>query len=119
MFSNDTIETVWKKATVVDGYNSDLVRKDCVGAWILKNEYGNTNSVFGWEIDHVYPQSLGGGDDNLNLRPMQWENNRSKGDDYPSYNVAVQAKGSTNTKMTVQYTVNKSLQDKLEMIYNN
>jgi HNH endonuclease len=39
----------------------------------------------GWEIDHVAPVVLGGTDDPSNLRPLQWQNNRSKADNYPNW----------------------------------
>jgi 5-methylcytosine-specific restriction endonuclease McrA len=45
-------------------------------------EYGQT-SKYGWEIDHIKPVSKGGTDDLSNLQPLQWENNRRKGDNYP------------------------------------
>lgn len=48
------------------------------GAWICWEDYGNINSIYGWEIDHWNGNAY----DNhqLNLRAMQWQNNRSKGD---------------------------------------
>ncbi|KUG25132.1 hypothetical protein ASZ90_005048 [hydrocarbon metagenome] len=36
--------------------------------------------MYGWEIDHIIPLSLGGTDDIANLQPLHWENNRKKSD---------------------------------------
>jgi 5-methylcytosine-specific restriction endonuclease McrA len=46
-------------------------------------DYGIT-STYGWEIDHIKPVAKRGGDEITNLQPLQWENNRRKGDDYPN-----------------------------------
>jgi hypothetical protein len=73
------IEAVWQKASTV-GIPADkthIWRKDCCSAWINRNQYGNRQSVHGWEIDHVNPK---GGDALSNLQPLQWENNAAKGD---------------------------------------
>lgn len=117
MFDEKTIENVWRAASVVDGFNADVVRKDACGAWIMKSQYGNRDSVFGWEIDHVYPLAMGGDDEIINLRAMQWENNLSKGDDYPIYKSKLQAEGNKNVYKEEQYTVNESLQKKLQQLY--
>jgi hypothetical protein len=42
-------------------------------------KYGDRNSQYGWEIDHITSQDHGGSDAPSNLRPLQWENNASKG----------------------------------------
>lgn len=80
-FTEEQIQKVWEKATVVVGNDSNVYRKDECGAWIARKQYGNRNSSYGWEIDHIKPQSKGGGDELSNLRPLQWENNMSKSDD--------------------------------------
>ena len=80
-FSDEVVQKVWSKGKTVEGYDKNQYRKDCCGAWMQRDLYGTTNQ-YGWEIDHVYPSSKGGTDDLVNLRPMHWENNRSKGDDY-------------------------------------
>jgi len=54
-----------------------------------RTKYGDTSSGHGWEIDHVYPASKGGGDELNNLQPLQWSNNRSKSDHYPQWSCAV------------------------------
>lgn len=117
MFSEEIIQQVWEKATIVEGYDAETIRKDSCGAWILRTEYGNTNSIYGWEIDHIYPESKGGDDSIDNLRAFQWENNRSKGDDYPSYNAVVQAEDSSNIYVEKQYSVNSTVQEKLKRLY--
>ena len=106
MCALEIIEFVWNKARKVEGFDPALIRKDSCGAWILRSEYGNTESIYGWEIDHIYPLSRGGDDNPQNLRALQWSNNRSKGDDYPAYNSAFQAEGTLNIPSEVLYTVN-------------
>jgi hypothetical protein len=118
MFTEEMINRVWQDATPVQGYDPDLFRKDCCGAWIVRNAYGNIDSIYGWEIDHVYPQSLGGGDDLDNLRAMQWENNRSKGNDYPYYTAVVLSEGNKNIHESKSLMVNNNLQDRLSTLYN-
>ncbi len=88
-FSKTIIEAVWEKAPKVSGYDPDLWRRDQCGALIRRAHYGDTESRFGWEIDHVRPVSEGGSDALINLEPMQWENNRHKGDNYPSWECVV------------------------------
>lgn len=79
-FSEDKIQEVWEKGFEVTGYDSNKFRKDQCNAWIVRQYYGNRNSVYGWEIDHVTTKSNGGGDEMSNLRPLQWENNLRKSD---------------------------------------
>jgi len=80
-FNENTIEAIWKKGEIEPEYPS--FRKDKCGASMQRSKYGKTEQ-FGWEIDHIKPVAAGGTDDLDNLQPLQWENNRSKGDDYPS-----------------------------------
>lgn len=112
-----SIQKIWEKGLIVDNFNPQLVRKDACGAWIVRNAYGNRNNAFGWEIDHIFPTTLGGDENEINLRPLQWENNLSKSNDYPSYNAAVQSDGNNNVRKSMQYTVNAALQEKLRKIY--
>lgn len=87
-FDDKTIEAVWQKGTPEPGYES--FRKDACGASMLRSNYGKTEK-WGWEIDHIKPVSAGGTDELSNLQPLQWENNRKKGDRYPQYVCAVSA----------------------------
>lgn len=80
-FTEQTIQRVWNKAKFVNDDNEKKgFRKDQCDAWINRNQYGNRKSDWGWEIDHITPESQGGSDELRNLRPLHWENNASKSD---------------------------------------
>lgn len=80
-FSEATKIAVWQKGKVIPGQNPALVRKDACGAVITWDQYGITiHHGTGWEIDHMIPVAANGSDDLWNLQPLQWQNNRSKGD---------------------------------------
>ena len=37
----------------MDGYDPTLFRKDACGAWIIRDKYGDSDSIYGWQIDHI------------------------------------------------------------------
>jgi hypothetical protein len=76
-FTTEVVEAVWQKASIQINNNPNEFRKDTCGAWILRSAYGNRNSQFGWEIDHITPN---GNDHISNLQPLHWENNVAKAD---------------------------------------
>lgn len=80
-----TVLAVWQKAGVISGVNSNEWRLDAYGTKIKFSDHGNTNSIYGWEIDHIRPVALGGSDSLSNLQPLYWKTNRRKGDTYPFY----------------------------------
>ena len=80
-----TVQSVWNKAAPLPGYDPDYVRQDVCGAPIERRRHGDTGSRYGWEIDHIVPRARNGSDFLSNLQPLQWQNNRSKGDNYPAY----------------------------------
>lgn len=70
---------------------------DACDAIIRRGSYGRDDDFFGWEVDHIVPKSLleDNGvpqeliDDFRNLRPLNWRNNVSKGNDYPEYKAEI------------------------------
>ena len=93
-FTDETILKVWQKAEI-DEYNvPNDYRKDECGAWIERMQYGNHDSAYGWEIDHIKPISDGGLDDLPNLRPLHWKNNGSKDNGHLACRIT--SSGTTN-----------------------
>jgi len=78
--SDQLVRLVWTKAIIVPGRDSSKMRKDACGAWIHWEQYGNRNSQFGWEVDHIIATTRGGSDLIFNLRPLHWQNNARKSD---------------------------------------
>jgi len=75
--TENEIQQVWNKGAIPVPQEATKWRKDTCGAWIARDQYGNRNSDYGWEIDHINPN---GGDHISNLQPLHWKNNASKGD---------------------------------------
>jgi len=71
-FTPSEVQQVWDKGAIVSNNDPNILRKDECTAWIKRDAYGNRQSQFGWEIDHID----GNANNNLltNLRPLQWEN---------------------------------------------
>jgi hypothetical protein len=53
-------------------------KRDCDGRFIRWSEYGSY-SEYGWQIDHIRPAALGGGDEFANLRARHWRGNSMAG----------------------------------------
>ncbi|RDL25101.1 HNH endonuclease signature motif containing protein [Serratia fonticola] len=79
-WTEQDIQDVWEKAEIVSKYDKEKHRKDQCGAWMEREKYGDRNSLYGWEIDHIKTVSKGGTNALSNLRPLQWENNVGRSD---------------------------------------
>jgi len=73
-------ERIWNKAEIIPGENPDVFRQDVCGVKIEKDKYGCRQSLYGWETDHIHPDSKGGSDDLSNLQPLYWKLNANKSD---------------------------------------
>ena len=98
-FSEEKIQKVWEKGEIVSGNDPERWRRDECKAWIGRKEHGDRNSDYGWEIDHIVPESEGGTDDLYNLRPLQWENNVATGDT-GRLTCVVKASGKDNVRVS-------------------
>lgn len=98
-FTDSELDLMFSKAAPIDGCDQDEWRLDASGAIIRRISYGRTDRLYGWEVDHIVPESLLRAkgvpqemiDDDINLRPLNWNNNVSKGDDYPIYKIVMEA----------------------------
>ncbi|OAV70469.1 HNH endonuclease [Bacteroidales bacterium Barb4] len=106
-FSDEKLLKIWEKATPVTGSNPKEWRKDYAGAWINFNQRGENGGKYGWEVDHRKPLSLNGGSELDNLDPLHWENNRTKGDDYPQWTTSITSKENENVKKTQSWPVSQ------------
>lgn len=71
---------VWEKARFIPGEDSRVYRHDDLGHRIKYSDYGNRNSLYGWEMDHYpIPKSMGGEYTYENLRPLHWYSNAQHG----------------------------------------
>ncbi len=76
-FPGSVVEAVWEKGSFIPFEDRDVYRVDILGNRIKRSEYGK-HTEYGWQIDHIIPQSKGGPDDIINLQPLQWQANNKK-----------------------------------------
>lgn len=120
-------EQVWGKAPLVDPLHPEYGKKDPCGACIKEGFYGNRDYSYGWEIDHIIPESIlkDAGvpqeliDDIDNLRPMHWRNNVRKSNDFPIYGGEVTGIGKANLDVSRDYQVNQDQINALRKLYKD
>lgn len=105
MFTEEQVERIWQKATIMPNNNPDVFRQDYAGAWIMRDQYGRRDSAYGWEIDHCKPLSQGGTDAEENLYPLHWENNAEKGDNYPNWKLKITSVENSNVESITYWHV--------------
>lgn len=70
---------VWLKGRPIPGWTPWEWRWDDEGNPIAFSAYGDRNSPYGWEIDHVVPVAWGGRSALENERPLHWRANVRRG----------------------------------------
>ena len=126
MTEEELKQEAWRNAVIVTDYDANKFRKDACGAWIMWDKYNVTDSVFGWQIDHIYPQSKlkergfsqDAIDNPANIRAMQHQNNQSKGADYPDYIAVVTSQDNRNVLQRTSLSINAKKQAELKQLYN-
>jgi hypothetical protein len=78
--TEEIIQKVWEKGIIIENNDPKYWRQDQCGAWISRSGYGRQKSQFDWEINYIHPQTEKGGQNLVNLRPMQWKNNNYRQD---------------------------------------
>lgn len=79
-WSEEIKEKLWQKAKEIPHFEPALWRRDICGFAIRYTDFGDRDSMYGWEIDHIYPVAMGGNDDLNNLQILNWKNNADKAD---------------------------------------
>lgn len=118
-------DIAWQAACAVKGYDASRIRQDACGAWIAYADFNKHESMFGWEIDHIYPtfklRQLGVPErlwnNPLNIRAFHWKNNYSKEASYPMYTSAVIGYGDTNMEQQNVFWISDPLQDSLRGLF--
>ena len=79
--NKETAMRLWSKF-----YGKETKVKDFTGREIAKGAYNNRNSEFGWNVDHILPQSRGGKTADYNLIICHISTNDEKADKFPVFN---------------------------------
>ena len=71
---------LWNKS-----FGKDTKAVDFAGRTIAKGAYNDRNSEFGWNVDHILPQSKGGATADYNLICCHIKTNDEKADKFPCF----------------------------------
>ena len=103
---------LWNKS-----FGKDTKATDFAGRTIAKGAYNDRNSEFGWNVDHILPQSKGGATADYNLVCCHIKTNDEKADKFPCFNAneiafeivkvqnhyEIKAKGEVETDKPLNY----------------
>ena len=78
--NRETAMRLWGKA-----FGKETKVKDFAGREIAKGAYNDRNSEFGWNVDHILPQSKGGKTADYNLVCCHILTNDEKADKFPCF----------------------------------
>ena len=79
--NKETALRLWSKQ-----FGKQSKARDFSGREIAKAAYDNRNSAFGWNVDHILPQSRGGKTADHNLICCHIDTNDEKADRFPCFN---------------------------------
>ena len=79
--NRETAMRLWNKS-----FGKDTKATDFAGRTIAKGAYNDRNSEFGWNVDHILPQSKGGATADYNLICCHIKTNDEKADKFPCFN---------------------------------
>ena len=86
-FSEKEVAQIWKKGKMAQDRTTGTCLPDWhfdeYGALMHYADYGNRNSEFGWEIDHI--DSNPSNNNINNLRPLFWRNNCARNAQFPEF----------------------------------
>ena len=128
-YTEEVKRRIFNRCIKIRGLDPNMWRLDAANAIICYSSYGRDDEFFGWEIDHIYPLSRLEEKnvpedlcyDERNLRALNWNNNLSKGDDYPTYKITMTSldNGESNTRGQWSKTVNVRKQEQLMKLYKD
>lgn len=78
--NRETAMRLWNKS-----FGKETKVKDFTGRTIAKGAYNDRNSEFGWNVDHILPQSRGGKTADHNLVCCHILTNDEKADKFPAF----------------------------------
>ncbi len=78
--NRETAMRLWRKF-----FGKDTEAKDFAGRVIVKGAYNDRNSEYGWNVDHILPQSKGGVTADHNLVCCHISTNDEKADKFPCF----------------------------------
>lgn len=78
--NRETAMRLWNKS-----FGKETKVKDFTGRFIAKGAYNDRNSEFGWNVDHILPQSRGGKTADHNLICCHILTNDEKADKFPGF----------------------------------